>query len=146
MVACALALVGQTVVGCASAASTAGATCGEGAVAFTPGLEAATPGGAFIVRLESATPNPPERGPNSIAFTLRRADGEPVTGATVKLSAWMPEHGHGASTMPVAEERGAGRYEVGPLNLFMAGRWELRFELLSEPTPVVATFTLCLES
>jgi len=51
------------------------------------------------------------------------------------VSAFMPEHGHGAPTVPgvTAEVEGL---VVGPLELWMPGRWEIRFDLDGDRTVV----------
>lgn len=47
----------------------------------------------------------------------------PVTGATVLLNAFMPDHGHGMLREPRARELGEGRYLVEGFLLHMDGFW-----------------------
>lgn len=58
------------------------------------------------------------------------ADGRPVRDATVAVSAWMPDHGHGMLRQPRAEARDDGSYRVAGMLLHMRGHWLLRFEVL----------------
>ena len=54
--------------------------------------------------------------------------GEPITGATVKVDASMPEHRHGMMTAPTYEELGEGRYLTKGMKLHMHGSWEVKVD------------------
>ncbi len=69
----------------------------------------------------AVTPEPPKVGPATLVVTLAGADGQPVTGATVKLEGNMSH----AGMQPVfadATEVAPGRYEA-PLEFTMGGDW-----------------------
>lgn len=53
------------------------------------------------------------------------ATGRPLPGATFKLDATMPEHGHGMITDPVHSEVTPGHWRSEGMKLHMPGRWLL---------------------
>ena len=67
--------------------------------------------------------------------------------ATITVTPMMPDHGHGtpveAVVTPSADT--PGEYEISPINLFMAGLWEVTLDLdLSEASDSVV-FAFCVE-
>jgi len=63
---------------------------------------------------------------------ITRADGTPVTGATIEIDGDMPEHRHGLPTRPrVTRELGAGDYLVEGLKFQMGGWWVMDFDIRS---------------
>lgn len=116
---------------------------------FAVGLTRASEAGAFQVELRSSTLVPPDRGDNGFTFRVLDAAGAPVSDAQVVVRPWMPNHGHGSTpeTFTPRAAAEAGVLEVGPINFFMPGLWELRFQVVS---PSVAksertTFGFCVE-
>jgi YtkA-like len=69
------------------------------------------------------SPSPPVVGPSQLSVTVRSRGGQPVTGAQVRLEAYMSHPGM-APVQANAVERGAGVYEV-PFTFTMAGDWVL---------------------
>jgi len=67
----------------------------------------------------------------SIEAWLWRGD-EPLPGAKLRVSAWMPDHGHGMLTDPQTLDRGEGRYEVEGVLLHMRGHWQLFFDVIDD--------------
>lgn len=57
-------------------------------------------------------------------------DGAPVSGASLSVSAWMPDHGHGMLRQPRTELRDDGAFRVAGMLLHMRGHWQLRFDVL----------------
>jgi len=52
-----------------------------------------------------------------------------VEKAGIKITPWMPEHGHGVQAVPVVSERGAGLYSVENIQLIMEGHWQLKMDI-----------------
>lgn len=76
--------------------------------------------------IESAFESPgPTLGDNALALEVRDLEGEPVVGAVVTVTPWMPAHGHGSPSRPVVVEAGAGRYRASGVVLHMPGTWQL---------------------
>jgi len=113
--------------------------------AFT--LDLAKTGERHTVTIVDAMPAEPIRGDNVWTIRLADADGNPEEGVTVGPRPWMPDHGHGTPVQAMVTELGDGEYEITPLNLFMAGLWEVSFDLSdssegSEPDSVM--FAVCI--
>jgi len=66
---------------------------------------------------------------SAIATVTDATSNAPLTGATFKLDATMPEHKHGMMTQPRVTELGDGRYKVEGLKLHMPGRWVFQADL-----------------
>ena len=66
----------------------------------------------------------PEVGEHDAELMLDR-DGELVDGATVRITPFMPAHGHGSMAVEATESE-PGRYSAAKISLFMPGLWELR--------------------
>jgi hypothetical protein len=62
----------------------------------------------------------------------------PVDGLKIDVVPFMPDHNHGTTAVAV-KAQGAGTYLIAPLNLYMAGYWEITFDLTdsSGSTPVM---------
>jgi hypothetical protein len=61
----------------------------------------------------------------------------PVDGMSIAVHPYMPDHRHGTTPVGVMPA-GGGTYTISPLNLYMAGYWEITFDLtdLSGDAPV----------
>lgn len=90
---------------------------------YEPGITKSA--GELEVELIEASPAPPDVGNNVWQLAVRGPGGEPVEGAVVIVSPFMPEHGHGTSPADYEGVEEEGVYEVGPFNLFMPGRWDV---------------------
>ena len=62
----------------------------------------------------------------------------PVDGLKINVTPFMPDHNHGTTAVGVAPSGSGGLYLISPLNLYMAGYWEITFDLTdsSGETPV----------
>lgn len=69
---------------------------------------------------------PPARGTLTVRYVITDAAGAPVDGLTLAVVPTMPSMGHGTPTVPKVAASGSGEYVATDVNLFMAGRWELR--------------------
>jgi hypothetical protein len=62
----------------------------------------------------------------------------PIDGLAMDVVPFMPDHGHGTSVAVTVTPEGSGRYMISPLYLYMAGYWEITFDITdsSGATPV----------
>ena len=58
------------------------------------------------------------------------AEFEPLRGATLVVSGWMPDHGHGMVRRPGAKDQGGGHYRVAGMLLHMSGDWKVFFDVI----------------
>ena len=77
--------------------------------------------------LSAANPAPPAKGSNAQTITVTDSSGAPVTGATLTVFPFMPDHNHGSPLVPQTLEETAtpGAYDVTLLDLFMPGYWKV---------------------
>ena len=98
----------------------------------------------LTVKLVSSTPSPPAKENNTWILEVSDADGA-VEGATIELDPQMPDHGHGTSVASDVAELGAGQYEASPVNLMMAGYWEVTVSVDVDEVNDQVVFALCVE-
>ncbi len=55
---------------------------------------------------------------------------EPLSGARLYVSGWMPDHGHGLVVSPKASEQEPGHYLVRGMLLHMGGFWQVFFDVI----------------
>lgn len=130
------------------AAAAGGALCSDVDV-YADGLEKTGPNG-LVFRILRSDLNPPDRGVNTFYVELLQ-DGAKTDDYRLVAEPIMPLHGHG--TFPTTFEASAdetSQYELGPMDLFMSGRWEIQIdavELDNEAADAVdtITFAFCLE-
>jgi hypothetical protein len=94
---------------------------------FTIGLSKS--GMQLDLEIAEAVPADPIRGDNTWTVMITDAQGSPAEGLTIDAKPWMPDHGHGSSVEEQVTEMGGGRYMLDPLNLFMAGFWQVTIEI-----------------
>lgn len=130
--------------------TTTGGVCAAldaGADTYAAGLSRVSADGQVKVAFVSAQPAPPAKGANDFVIDVTDASGQPLTGASIALEAFMPAHGHGATAVPAVQPGSQpGRYTMTGLGLFMAGTWQITFTV----TPTGGTaepvmFTFCVE-
>jgi hypothetical protein len=95
------------------------------AVAYEPNLTRTSASGTYTAVLVAADPAPPAKGNNMWTVEIRDANQMPVDGLTITPSALMIDHGHPPAVKPKAAALGNGQYTIMPLDLFMAGYWEV---------------------
>ena len=108
------------------------AACGSDPASGTGFPEAALAavggdGGGATIEVRTS-PQPPTRGSIEVEYTVAKA-GVPVDGLTLEVTPFMPDMGHGATVEPTVTAEGGGKYLIGNVELYMAGRWELRTTL-----------------
>lgn len=113
---------------------------------YAVGLSATSKDGAITIAFVDADPAPPAKGNNTWTVKLTDAGGNPVTGAAIETTAYMPDHGHTSPIKPTATEQSdAGTYEVTPVSLFMPGVWEVTLTVTpASGTATDVTFTFCV--
>ena len=116
-------------------------SCDDGAAldTYVAGIEKITTDGT-VVRIADASPAPPDVGVNSFVVEV---DGK--SGSEVKVRPWMPLHGHGTVPEWYVGTETAGSWELGGVDLFMAGLWELTVTVDSDDPATGALFRFCLE-
>ncbi len=101
------------------------AACGAGAATPT------APVSAKPVNIAVNTnPNPPAMGDVEIVFIITDADGNPIDGASVDVSADHTDMS-GMSMSGLATEQGGGRYAI-QTNFSMSGNWKLKVFIRKE--------------
>ena len=116
-------------------------------MAYATGLSATSSDGKLKVSIAGAQPAPPEKGLNTWTLQLTDGSGNPVSGATMTVTPWMPDHGHGSSIVPqVMPMTSAGTYQVTLLDLFMPGIWQITFDVTpTSGPPETVTFSFCID-
>ncbi len=113
--------------------------------AYSAGLTKTGDAGLISVVLESSSPAPPARANNDWMIQVLDANGAPISDATVNVTPYMPQHGHGTSVKAVITPMGNGEYELNPVNFVMAGVWEITIDVkLTDGTTDKAKYTLCI--
>ncbi len=82
--------------------------------------------GAVTLEVRTAPTQPPGRGLVTVEYRIQDTAGAPLDGLDLQVLPWMPAMGHGASTHPLIEAEGEGRYLASKVSFFMPGSWELR--------------------
>ncbi len=112
------------------------ATCGSSVATddYVAGVTKVGDNEYTVVLLES-DPAPPFEGDNRWTVRVLDPGGEPLSGLTIEVYPFMPDHGHGTAVQavvtPVSPD---GTYEIEPLNLFMSGVWVVRLTLVDPAT------------
>ena len=152
----ALALVAAPLAACSST-STGGGTGGgtvasvcdtdPRAMAYAVGLSESATGDTMKVAFVDATPSPPAKGLNTWTVAITDGNGKPVTGATLTVKPFMPDHGHGSSITPqVMPMATRGMYQITLLDFFMPGIWTNTFTITPASGPASsAVFTFCID-
>lgn len=94
----------------------------------------------------SSDPAPPFKGDNAWVLDFTDAQGMPLADLEMVVTPMMPDHGHGTPVNAVVTATDmAGRYEVTPVNLFMAGYWEITFDVTVAGQQDSLMFGFCVE-
>jgi hypothetical protein len=113
---------------------------------YSAGMQQASSDGAVTIRFADADPAPPSKGDNTWTIRLGDAAGQPIEGATITTSPFMPDHGHGASVMPTTTPMSNGLYQIAPLTFFMPGIWQTTFAVQTpKGDSETVVFTFCVD-
>jgi hypothetical protein len=110
---------------------------------YAAGMKQSGDGSKLSFVLVSSDPGPPLRGTNTWKVKVLDTAGQPVTGATLTVTPFMPEHGHGSQVVPTVTAEG-DQYEITNLYLFMPGLWQITVKAVSGGTTDSAAFTFCV--
>jgi len=113
-----MATVALTACSSASVAEIDGCTTG------TPLATSTSQSGALQISVCTSF-QPPVESLMTGRITVKDTAGHPMDGLTLSVTPWMPAMGHGQSLAVTITPLGNGDYQVAPLELFMAGEWEL---------------------
>lgn len=120
---------------------------------FVLGLTKPGEQGVYEFKIVTAEPATPARGDNRwlLEVNTTAAPVAPVSGATLRVTPFMPDHSHGSGkSVLVTPMTAAGQYQVEPVNLWMPGLWEITIQ--AEATQTGGTqrdsvvFRFCLPS
>jgi hypothetical protein len=112
--------------------------------AFAVGLSKS--GSLVTATFVSSDPAPPIKGDNTWVLDFTDAQGMPLVDVEMVVIPMMPDHGHGTPiNAVVTATETPGRYEVTPVNLFMAGYWEITFDLTVAGQADALMFGFCVE-
>ena len=113
---------------------------------YTAGLSKPTASGALKIELMDATPAPPQKLSNALVLKVVDAGGAPVDGATLSVTPFMPDHGHGSSVKPTVMPMGGGVYAVSNVYLPMPGLWRLTVTVqMPNVAAQDAAFQFCID-
>ena len=139
-------VVASLVSGCSAPPETPPAvvtcTSDERVTAWRSGLTASA--SELVVTLIQADPSPPARGTNVWRVTATDSSGAALKDATLTVTAFMPDHGHGTSVTPLIEPTGAGAWTVSQLDLFMPGVWRVAFTATTPDKVAEVAFFFCI--
>jgi hypothetical protein len=126
-------------------------TSGRGEM-FTVGLDHPGRAGMLDFKLMSATPAPPGRDFNTWVIQVNAmsggAVGAPVSGATLTVAPFMPDHQHGpgAYQPKIQAMPEAGQYKIEQINTWMPGYWEITVEARAGAVEDSAVFKFCIQA
>jgi hypothetical protein len=113
---------------------------------YTAGLSKPTATGGLSITLMEATPAPPQKQSNALVLQVIDAAGKPVDGATLSVTPFMPDHGHGSSVKPTVMPMGGGVYDVSNVYLPMPGLWRLTVTVqMPNVAAEDAAFQFCID-
>jgi hypothetical protein len=114
---------------------------------FAQGMIKTGFGGRLQLRLLTAQPGPPIKGVNTWTVEVDDAAGVVQPGAVIKVSTYMPDHGHSSPVAAqITAQPTAGQYQVDPLYFFMAGLWQVTLDVTtSGGVNDAAMFSFCVE-
>lgn len=129
-----------------SAGNTDTVTCRTDARADTYAANLTKPGQAshYTFVLQQAQPAPPAKDTNTWTVAILDSAHAPVTGATLTIKPFMPDHGHGSSLVPSATAQGDS-YTITPLYFFMPGLWQTTITAQVDSVIDAAVFAFCIE-
>jgi hypothetical protein len=115
---------------------------------YAVGLQHTGTNQAYVFKMMSAMPAPPARNLNTWVIQISwEATGAPVTGASLNVSPFMPDHQHGpgAYTPQVQELTTPGQYQISDINTWMPGYWEVTIDATTpDKIEDSAVFKFCI--
>jgi hypothetical protein len=115
------------------------------ATPYQPGMQVTSKNGTFIVKLIKNTFTDSSGIAQDESFvkgydvwTVETDQGTsmtPLDGLSIKVLPYMPDHKHGTTPVGVMAAGSPGVYTMSPVNLYMAGYWEVTFNIVQTPAP-----------
>jgi hypothetical protein len=129
------------------AGDSAGASSCDGPVDdVQSGLQVDCATSGCTLEVVSTSPAPPDRGNNTWQLQVRAADGTPAALQDLTVAPFMPAHDHGTAPAEFEGTAEGTAWSVGPFDLFMPGRWELRTAFTrADGTEDTAVVAFCVE-
>ncbi len=117
---------------------------------FYVGLDHHGDAGNLDFVLVSADPAPPARPDNTWIVQINGMSsgvvGNPLTGVTMAVTPFMPDHQHGTPIpVGVTSMPTAGQYQLTPINTWMPGLWTITLQAQSGSTADMTTFAFCIK-
>jgi hypothetical protein len=112
------------------------------ATPYEAGMAVSSQSGLKVTLLSSAPT------PRVASHTWRLAvefEGAPVEGATVQVTPFMPDHGHGSPAAPSVSELGSGLYLADPIKFIMTGYWRTTVRVTTPEWTDSIAVPLCIE-
>jgi hypothetical protein len=98
------------------------------------------------VQFVDALPAPPSRGDNTWTLHVTDHASAPLEDLDVGCEPFMPDHFHGTAIQcDVTPGAAAGHYVLTPVNLFMAGLWDVTVSLSDGAREDAVKFTFCVD-
>jgi YtkA-like len=110
---------------------------------YAAGVTAEDADGTRVTLTESVPA--PRVGNHTWTLTVTDATGEPVVGATLRVTPFMPEHRHGSPLVAVVEDEGEGVYRASRVQFTMTGYWRTTVRVSTDSGVHSAVFPLCIE-
>lgn len=127
-------------------AGTKASRCAEETRADDFRIGLAHQGERLVVEIADAEPSMPIRSDNTWTFEVSDTAGTPMEGMSVSVVPFMPDHSHGTPVQAEVTELGEGTYVADPVNLYMAGLWEVTMTITDdEGVADEVVFRVCVE-
>lgn len=122
------------------------ADCGGDVTAVAPGTRVACSTGDCQLEVVQTDPAPPDRGDNTWTLQVLSPDGAALDLSALNVEPFMPAHDHGTVPASFSGAKNGDGWSVGPFDLFMPGRWELRVSgVQADGSDMAAVVAFCVE-
>mgnify|MGYP001561145957 CR=1 FL=1 len=101
--------------------------------------------GLYQFVLVESVPAPPAKGDNTWTLRILDLNDMGIDGATLTVTPFMPDHGHGTAIEAVVTPGGNGTYTADPVNLWMPGLWRTTIAVNDGGAVDDAVFAFCIE-
>ena len=114
---------------------------------FKLGMQKSTKEQHFTITLTAASPAPPDMGYNDWTIAVTGQNSNALESASITLTPFMPEHGHGTSPADFSgvATGTAGEYSIERFPLTMSGIWQITINVDDSSKNDEAVFTFCAE-
>jgi hypothetical protein len=114
-------------------------------MAYAPDMSQEGTSSTLKFVLLDADPAPPNLANMTWTLKILDASGAPVKDANfTSIKTWMPQHGHPSTAIPVPSNNQDGTYTIKNVYLYMAGVWQVTFNVTAGTTTDSGMFTFCL--